>query len=72
MMHFGLAHFVQNLGSTDSLKPKECPFLSSCSLPLKISHPHICEVKPWESFDPLSRTSCWYAAGVAVARGRPT
>lgn len=72
MMHFGLAHFAQNLGSTDSLKPKACPFLSSCSLPLKLSRPDICEVKPWESFDPHSQTICWYAAGVAVARGRPT
>ena len=70
MMDYCIAHAKKGLAPTSALADRPCPFLTSCSLPMKEDDPWMCETRPWQQFNLEQGRSCWYAAGVASARAR--
>lgn len=63
-----------HLDNTGSFVPSgqcqsKCPYYDACHLPLRSSHPRVCEHMPWIAhFQPDG--SCWYATAVAATLGR--
>lgn len=51
-----------------TLRSAPCPYLASCSHPLRTEQPSICEASPWLHAR-ASVDLCWYAAGVAASLG---
>ncbi|GEM_PF-2853042 len=63
-----------HLDNTGSFSPSgqchsSCPYYDACRLPLRNSHPSVCEHMPWIA-QSQPGDSCWYATAVAATLGR--
>lgn len=67
-------HFVNHgFADTKTIKKGKCLFFGVCRHSLSKSRPEICKTAPWESISCIKpHGACWFAHGVAAARGLDT
>lgn len=66
-IHTSRTGFIETPGSVGA----KCAFFSVCEAGFPETQPDICTTAPWRSFSERTAAGpCWYALGVASARGR--
>lgn len=73
LLHFSGSHLLGGrILGTSNCAPRPCFFVKCCRASRERADRTVCFQSPWLSFEPNNLTGCWYAQGVAAARGKNT